>query len=208
MNNTYFLNLSSSIKIFGHLIKNIFKKNTERERGFYELSMCLQAGSLEKFEEFFNERYDSRTFLLLIPSAIGNGKLETFLKLEEKAIEFKIINKSFYEIILNSVMSYDNKDVLKHLIINKNFNSFDITTEHIMEASSRNSIRVLEYILYDLKYPINNNLMQHLHHCAKETKNEKHTKTIELIEKRDLLFQLDKELNQTEAIKKPKTNKI
>lgn len=225
MKSKYFLDLANSVEKFSYRIKNLFKKDVDRARDFFELSTCLQIGNLDKFEEFFNKKYEPSSFTLLIPHAVSNGKLETFLKLEEKAIQRKRIHKhfrslypssagekikyalngDFYGIAIKTTMTYNNKAVLKHLINNKIINIFEISHEHILEASSHNSIEVLQYIFYDLKYPTSHSLM---HSLTFGEEGKKHTNTVELIEKRDLFFQLDTELNKEKAGTKPKPNKI
>jgi len=225
MKNNYFLKLANSFKKIGYRVNYLFKNETERSRDFLELSVCLQLGKLDKFEEFFYKKYSGGSFVLLVSSAVGNGKLETFLKLEEKAIELKKIHKyyrqifrspsdmkikylldgDFYGTALTSTMSYDNKDVLEYLVVNKHINLFEIGSEHILEASNRGSITVLNYLLYDLKFKPTNSLMEMLR-CDKDGVN--HTDTLALIEKRDLLFQLGHELNKVSTTNKSKPKKI
>lgn len=89
MNNNYFLKISEPFKKIGYKFKNLFKKPTEKSRDFLELSTCLIVGNLNKFDEFFPKKYDSNSFILLVDSAVGNGKLEVFKNLEEKAIKLK-----------------------------------------------------------------------------------------------------------------------
>ena len=225
MKSKYFLNLSNSVEKISHRIKNLFKNDIQRNKDFTELTICLHLGKLEKFEEFFYKRYDPRSFYLLAPAAVSSGKLEVFIKLEKKGIELNKIHKfnhkslktslydkikmaidgDFYGEALYKTMSTNNKEVLEYLIDNKHISSLDITDLHIFRASCSNSDKVLQYILYDLKYQISDSLMKKLK-CDDE--GITHTEIIELIEKRDLLFELDKDLNEKDVANKPKLNKI
>jgi hypothetical protein len=204
MKTNYFLNLSDSLKMHFYGVKNTFKNDTQKGRDFYELSVCLQIGKIEKFEEFFLERYNPFSFMSLIAPAIANGKIETFIKLEEKAIKLKK-DKSFYENTLELVMNMNNLNVLKYLVDKNIIDKQQITYKHIIEAHSTDSTDVLNYLLYDLKVPTNDDLINNL---KLDPIGRTHIAIIDLIEKRDLLFQLDKDLTQTETGNKPKPNKL
>lgn len=222
MKTNYFLKLSDPFKSAFYLIRTFLKREAQQTRDFHELCMCLITGNLQKFDEFFNKKYDPMSFILLVSPAVANGKLDTFLKLEEKAIKFNKIHKyyrehkksdlnspnfklryitdgDFYGTALTSTMSSDNKGVLEYLIRNKLINKNEISFEHFIEASTNNSKEVLQYLLYDLKISVNRKLKEKL---------KDHPEIINLIEKRDLLFQLGTDLNSTEITSKIKPNKL
>jgi ankyrin repeat protein len=202
MKKNKFLKISESIKIYFYGIKNKFKDDTQKGRDFYELSVCLQVGNIKKFDEFFLKRYNPISFISLIAPAIGNGKLETFLALEEKAIKTNKIEQ-FYETALDLVTSLNNLDVLKYLINNKLIDKEKIDYAYIINAYESDSKDVLNYLLYEFRVPTNNDLNISL---KSNPIGKSYPEIIELIEKRDLMFQLKKDLNQEE--KKPKPKKI
>ncbi len=224
MKTNYFLRIASSIERFGYRIKNLFRSPGESARNFFELSTCLAVGNLDKFDEFFNKKYDPASFILLVKSAVENGKLETFLKLEEKAIELKKIHQEyrepkeinlnpkfkheidgdFYGTALSFSMGCDNKDVVEYLIKNGRINIWEISDLDIMQASTSKSDKLLHYILFDLNIKPNNELIKILK-C--DANGITHTETLALIEKRDLMVQLDKELEQNKN-NKPKPKKL
>jgi hypothetical protein len=218
MKNNNFLNISKSI----NWIKDLFRNQGYWSNQAYYTQKAVTEGNIQKFEQICNGRNPDIDFSNLITHAILKDNLELFFKIEKKAIEAKKTKISsrnfenryknkhlkylFYNEVIGTAIIRDNIELIKYLIQNKKIDTKEAFDGYaVFQMSIFKSDKILKYVLFDLNIAISDILMQKLE-C--DPKGNRHAKTLDLIEKRNIYFELNKDLKDNQQTKKTKQNKI
>ena len=201
MTSNKFLNI---FKLFKNFAKR-FKTNIDpTEKNLKDLLTAIENNNSDKAHQAYADYLDNSRINSIIPTIIGNGNLNLFLNLAETIPKDKQNQFSFYQKSFTSSVYHDNDKVFKHIFENKHLTLDDINRDNLLNfLSEKNAYKIASYLLYDLKFEINEKIMKNLFF---DEKGKKHFQMLEFIEKRDLYFELGEKLEN--ILPKEKTNKI
>jgi hypothetical protein len=218
MKNNIFLNISNSIS----WIKDLFRNNDFWYNQDFYTEKAVKEGNIKKFEQICNGRNPHTDFSYLSSYAILQDNLELFFKIEQKAIQArknrassrnfekkyktKHLKYLFYNEVIDAAITRDNIELVKYLIENKKIDKKEAFDGHsVLQMARYDAYKVLKYVLFELNIPLSDILMQKLEY---DDNGNKHTKTLDLIEKRNMYFQLNSSLEKSNQINKNKSLKI
>jgi hypothetical protein len=187
-------------------IKDSLKTDQDWINEELDANHFLREGDWNRFKNKFNSKNKYINFNSLACEVSVNGNLELFKKLEMLAKSENKIDNLFYENTFNWSISRNNIDIIKYLFVEKLHSTFSIDDFKI--AINNSATQVIDFALYDLNIQINENLNIWIESISNTNlKTKTHDNIFEKIQKRDLFFNLTKNLISTNHVLK-KINKL
>lgn len=144
---------------------------------------AVRDGDINKFNEIFNPANPYINFPNLASEVVFNGSCEVFLAVEKAGIENNLMEEDFYKNVFHGSFHRDNVELIKHLIDTKKFSVLDINEGLFTSAVINGANKTLTYMLYDLNYQVNNDVVNRL--------KEDYPSVVDIVQKRDLFISLN-----------------